>query len=223
MFVSVLENVASNLSISTALFCTATSLALGLLIATTYMKCGSYNKNFAVSLVLLPSLVQIVIMMVNGNLGTGVAVMGAFSLVRFRSLPGSSKDITSIFFAMSVGLATGMGYISFAVVLSIVICLSFLLLSRSAFGDSSNYRRFIRISIPENLNYVSVFDDLFKKYTKEVTLEKIKTTNLGSMFNLYYNVVLISKDVEKELIDKIRERNGNLSVTCSMQALYEEL
>jgi uncharacterized membrane protein YhiD involved in acid resistance len=215
MFTSILSTAASSLTISNALACTIASLILGLLISITYMNSGPYSKNFVVSLVMLPALVQIVIMMVNGNLGTGVAVMGAFSLVRFRSLPGSSKEISTIFFAMAVGLSTGMGYISFAVVITIILSLALLLLSKTSFGGGETSTKELKITIPENLNYTNVFDDLFEKYTKSAVLEKVKTTNLGSMFDLHYHIELKNEFEEKEFIDELRCRNGNLTISCN--------
>jgi uncharacterized membrane protein YhiD involved in acid resistance len=215
MFTSILSTAASSLTISNALVCTIASLILGLLISITYMNSGPYSKNFVVSLVMLPALVQIVIMMVNGNLGTGVAVMGAFSLVRFRSLPGSSKEISTIFFAMAVGLSTGMGYISFAVVITIILSLALLLLSKTSFGGGETSTKELKITIPENLNYTNVFDDLFEKYTKSAVLEKVKTTNLGSMFDLHYHIELKNEFEEKEFIDELRCRNGNLTISCN--------
>lgn len=212
MFSSILNAQAEALTITNALLCTGTSIILGIIIAAIYMIQGKYSKNFVTTLVILPPLVQIVIMMTSGNLGSSVAVLGAFSLVRFRSQPGSSKEISSIFFAMAVGLATGMGYLSFAVLITIVIGLLLLVISKSPFGERKANCKELKITIPENLDYMEIFDDIFEKYTKEVELERVKTTNLGSMLELCYYIV--SKDVkrEKEMIDEIRCRNGNLTI-----------
>ncbi len=214
MFTSIIASVTGSLTIETALICTVVSLILGGIIAVIYMTQGTYTKSFIITLILLPALVQAVIMVVNGNLGAGVAVMGAFSLVRFRSIPGSSKEISSIFFAMVVGLATGMGYITYAVLITVIIGLTLFLLSRISFGDKKNIKKELRITIPENLDYTDVFDDIFKKYTKNVTLTKVKTTNLGSMYDLYYEIELLDGSKEKEMIDDIRCRNGNLTIIC---------
>lgn len=214
MFTSIIASVTGSLTIETALICTVVSLILGGIIAVIYMTQGTYTKSFIITLILLPALVQAVIMVVNGNLGAGVAVMGAFSLVRFRSIPGSSKEISSIFFAMVVGLATGMGYITYAVLITVIIGLALFLLSRFSFGDKKNINKELRVTIPENLDYTDVFDDIFKKYTKNVTLTKVKTTNLGSMYDLYYEIELLDGSKEKEMIDDIRCRNGNLTIIC---------
>ncbi|MEL7605391.1 MAG: DUF4956 domain-containing protein [Sedimentibacter saalensis] len=224
MFTSILTTTTEALSVTNAIVCMVSSLALGIAIALTYMYSKKYTKNFVVTLVLMPLLVQLVIMMVNGNLGTGVAVMGAFSLVRFRSVPGSSKEISFIFFAMAVGIATGMGFITFAAAATAAICLVFMALYKSGFGDNAASERSLKITIPENLDYTNVFDDLFEKYLKSSDLLKVKTTNLGSMFELHYDVVLKNLEEEKALLDDIRCRNGNLTIICSRKnAQNEEL
>jgi uncharacterized membrane protein YhiD involved in acid resistance len=224
MFTSILTTTTEALSVTNAIACMVSSLVLGLAIALTYMSSKKYTKNFVVTLVLMPLLIQLVIMMVNGNLGTGVAVMGAFSLVRFRSVPGSSKEISFIFFAMAVGIATGMGFITFAAAATAAICLVFMTLYKSSFGDSAASERSLKITIPENLDYTNVFDDLFERYLKSSDLLKVKTTNLGSMFELHYDAVLKNPEEEKSFIDDIRCRNGNLTIICSRKhAQNEEL
>lgn len=222
MFTSTL-NTAASLSITSAFLSITCALILGIAIALTYMASDSYSKNFVITLVMLPLLVQIVIMLVNGNLGTGIAVMGAFSLVRFRSIPGSSKEISFIFFAMATGLATGMGYITYALFTTLILCLVFLILSKSKFGNISNSMRKLKITIPEDLDYTEVFDDIFKTYTNKVELEKVKTTNLGSMFELNYNIELKDLSKEKHLLDDLRCRNGNLTIICSRNQNKDEL
>lgn len=210
------------LTIPTAILCTVISLVLGLIIALVYMYTSNSSKNFVITLVLLPALVQLVIMMVNGNLGTGVAVMGAFSLVRFRSVPGSAKEISSIFFAMAVGLATAMGYLIFAGIFTIIISIVFIALSVSNFGVRENNEKELKITIPENLDYTGIFDDIFREFTKKVSLDRVKTTNLGSMYELCYHIVLKDKTQEKKLIDEIRCRNGNLTVICGRQQIVKD-
>ena len=163
MFTSILNASTETLSVTNAMLCILASLVLGFIISLTYMSGKNYSKNFVTTLVIMPVLVQIVIMLVNGNLGTGVAVMGAFGLVRFRSVPGSSKEISFIFFAMAVGIATGMGYIAFAFAITVIICLVFLILNKISFGGSKAQDRKLKITIPEDLDYTSIFDDLFYK------------------------------------------------------------
>lgn len=214
MFTSILGNSAT-LSVTNALLCSGASLVLGLMIMLTYRFCGSCSKSFMVSLCVLPILVQAVIMMVNGNLGTGVAILGAFSLVRFRSVPGSSKEICAVFFAMAVGLATGMGYLTFAALLTVVVALVWLLLCNTPLVTSGANHRELRILIPEDLDYTDVFADIFTQYTKKHILQMIKTTNMGSMFELHYQIELKNQSTEKAMLDAIRCRNGNLRVSVS--------
>lgn len=224
MFTSVLSSLDGGLSIEAALLCTGISLLLGFIIAFIYMKQGGYTKNFVMTLVLLPPLVQLVIMLVSGNLGAGVAVMGTFGLVRFRSVPGSSKDIVSIFFAMAIGLATGMGYLTFAVLMTIIVGVAFFILGKTSFGEPQFDEKQLKVTIPENLDYTSIFDDIFDDYTNKVNLLKVRTTNLGSMYELEYHVTLKDSKREKEMLDAIRCRNGNLTIVCGRrQSLPDEL
>lgn len=195
------------------LICTGASLLFGIAAALVYMFRSSYSKSFVVTLALLPAVVQIVIMLVNGNLGTGVAVMGAFGLVRFRSAPGGAKEIGSIFLAMAIGLATGTGYIGIAAVFLVIYSLADILLTAIKFGERSPLEKELKITIPESLDYNGIFDDLFKEYTKKAELVRVKTTNMGSLYELTYNIVVSDISREKEFIDKIRCRNGNLKGT----------
>lgn len=205
-----------------SLICMAVALVLGIVIACIYMYRNSYTKSFVVTLALLPAMVQTVIMLVNGNLGVGVAVMGTFSLIRFRSVPGSASEIAAIFFAMAVGLATGMGLIFYAIVFTVVIGVVMLVYSNTSFGEGSSNRRLLKIIIPEDLDYADVFTDIFAKYTRTHRLERIQTTNLGSLFELRYTVTLRDVKLEKEMLDQIRQRNGNLNITCSRSASNKE-
>ena len=222
MFTSILNSATGTLTIVDALICTVTSLVLGFIISMVYMAKGNRSKNLATTLVLLPALVQTIIMLVNGNLGTGIAVMGAFSLVRFRSVAGTSKEICSIFFAMAVGLATGMGYISFAIVITIIVSLVMFLLTKFNFGETKAEERKLKVVVPENLNYTEIFDDIFEKYTNRNTIIKSKTINLGSLYEITYEIELKDKNKEKEMIDEIRCRNGNLTINCARIGGTEE-
>lgn len=208
----------------TYLICTAASLILGMAIAGIFMFRNTYSKGFVVTLALMPAIVQMVIMLVNGNLGTGVAVMGAFSLVRFRSVPGRAEEISSIFLAMAVGLATGMGYIGIAVVFVLIIGGANMALTASWFGEKSSGSRVLRITIPESLDYTSIFDELFCQYLKKWELEQVKTSNMGSLYKLDYKVVLKDQKEEKKLIDDLRCRNGNLEIFLGRaMSIREEL
>lgn len=222
MFTSILTGVEGSLTVQNAVLCTAVSLLLGILISAAYGIQGTCSKNFMVTLVLLPVLVQMIIMLVNGNLGTSVAVLGAFSLVRFRSVPGSSKEMAVIFFAMAAGLATGMGFLGFAVLMTAIIGGVFLLLEKTRFGESKRERKDLRVTIAEHLDYTEIFDDIFRQYTDQCDLQRVKTTNLGSMYELEYHIVLKDLRREKEMLDAIRCRNGNLTVICGRRAAIQE-
>ncbi len=200
------------------LLCLGVSLLLGLIMAVAYMWRNEHTKSFLVTLALLPAVVCVVIMMVNGNIGAGVAVAGAFSLVRFRSAPGSAKEIVTIFLAMGAGLIAGMGYLGFAALFTVIMCAMFLLYN-AVTGNTKReaINKTIKITIPEDLDYTGAFDDIFSEYTKKNELIKVKTTNMGSMFRLTYNVTLKDAKKEKEMIDRIRERNGNLEIFVSKQ------
>lgn len=207
------------ISVTDFLLCLGCSLALGLVMAFAYMYRTRYTKSFVITLALLPAVVCVVIMLVNGNVGTGVAVAGAFSLVRFRSVPGTAKEICTLFLAMGAGLIAGMGYLGFAVLFTLVMCAVFVLYNCLDFGAKKNAAIFktFTITIPEDLDYSCVFDDIFAEFTRSYDLVRVKTTNMGSMFKLTYNVELTDTTREKEMIDKIRCRNGNLEIAVSKQ------
>lgn len=199
---------------SDQLICMAAAIILGFIISFTYIKTGTYSKNFCRTLVIMPALISAVMILVNGNLGTSVAVLGAFSLVRFRSLQGTSRDISFILFTMTIGLATSMGYIKFAVILTFVICVIIAFLAVVNYGEKRGQEKELRIIIPENLDYNGIFDDIFSKYLKKVTLISVKTTNLGSMYEICYKINLYDEKQEKNMIDDIRCKNGNLNIIC---------
>ena len=214
MFTSIIT--ANSLTLGVAMMCTAVSIVLGIIIAGAYMLCGkNYSKNYIITLALLPALVEVVIMLVNGNLGTGVAIMGAFSLVRFRSMPGNAKEIAGVFFSMVVGLATGMGYLTFAGLITVLLGVILVVLSRTGFGKKKVGDMDLRITIPEHLDYVDVFDEVFSKYTKSSELVRVKTTNMGSMYELFYKVNLQDIKNQKAFIDDLRIRNGNLNISLA--------
>ncbi len=201
-------------SLEQLIFSGVVAIILGLVIAAVYMATGEYSKNFVVTLALMPVIVGAVILMVDGNVGTGVAVAGTFSLIRFRSVQGTSREITSIFFTMAVGLAVGMGELTFAALITVLIGLAMFVLAKTGFGTDHSGELNLRIVIPENLNFEGAFDDIFEKYTRKASLEKAKTTNMGSMYDLNYRIVMKSGVSNKEMMDEIRARNGNLTVAC---------
>ena len=201
------------------LLCMGTALLLGIAMAAVYMLRSRYTKSFVVTLALLPAVVCVVIMMVNGNIGAGVAVAGAFSLVRFRSVPGTAKEICMLFLAMGAGLIAGMGYLGFAALFTLVMCGAYLLCNLLNFGiDRHNacYKT-LQITVPEDLNDYNTFEEILQEYTSSHELLRVKTTNMGSMFRLTYSIVLKQTGKEKEMIDKLRCRNGNLEISLAQQ------
>jgi len=215
----VLNSILSNASAASVepgefLVCMMASLCLGAGLAKIHVCQNQTTKNFVLTLVMLPVIVQTVIMLVNGNLGTGVAVMGAFSLVRFRSAPGNSREISSIFLAMAIGLATGMGYLTVALALLLAAGLVTLLAIRLPWGRKANGEKELKVTIPENLDYQGIFDDLFRKYTNQAELIRVRTVNMGSLYELQYHIRLKEERLEKEFLDEVRCRNGNLNLAC---------
>jgi len=213
------DDFTSVISVTDFITCLFVSLVIGGLMTLAYMYRTRYTKSFVVTLALLPAVVCVVIMMVNGNVGTGVAVAGAFSLVRFRSVPGTAKEICTLFLAMGAGLIVGMGYIGFALLFTVIMCIIFVICNRLDFGTKKNGAIFktLTITIPEDLDYTGAFDDIFSEFTSSSDLIRVKSTNMGSMFKLTYNIELRDALREKEMLDKLRCRNGNLEIIVSKQ------
>mgnify|MGYP004560033121 CR=1 FL=1 len=211
------SSASSSIGLTEVLISMIIAIILGFIIALTHKKTSRYSKNFLITVSLLPILVEAVMLMVNGNLGTSVAIMGAFSLVRFRSIPGTSKEILIVFFAMAVGLSCGMGQIWFAIILTVIGCLLLLLLNKVNIFEKEKGEKKLKILIPENLEYDNVFEDIFNECTNKAILEKTKTTNMGSMFELSYKVNIKKEISEKEFIDKLRTRNGNLKIVLERE------
>ena len=220
MLINILSDGVTSLGI---IILVLSSIILGVLIALTHKATSRYNKNFLTTLAMLPLLVMSVIMVVNGNLGMGVAVAGTFSLVRFRSLPGTSNEILSVFFAMAVGLILGSGYIIMAPLVAIIGCLFLLLFHKITIFDKKSNEKYLRITIPENLDYTNIFDETLEKYTNKYNMLQVKTTNLGSMFELKYLINLKNNINEKEFLDELRVKNGNLKINLTTEVLNVEL
>lgn len=214
MLESIINGAVADITGGQMAVCTAVSLAMGAVLAGIHRYRNRSSRSFLMTLVLLPVIVQMVIMMVNGNLGTGVAVMGAFGLVRFRSLPGDAREINSVFLAMAVGLADGMGYIGISILLTGLVGVVTVLLLEMPDRSSRFLQKEIRVTIPEDLDYTGIFDDIFTKYTKKAELLRVKTVNMGSLYELYYQVELKNQEIEKAMLDEIRCRNGNLTIVC---------
>lgn len=220
MFESIFTSTSENtISISQSMLGILVAVVIGLVIAFVYTlvsKKDGYNKSFIIGLALLPAIVAAVILLVGSNVARAFSMAGAFALVRFRSAPGSAKDISIVFFTMAAGLACGLGYVTFAAAFTAVMLLLLILISAFGFADRNVGRKQLKIVIPESLNYNSVFDDLFDKYTSENRLNKVKTTNMGTMYELTYEIRLKNDDAEKDFIDELRVRNGNLNISVGI-------
>jgi hypothetical protein len=191
------------------------AIALGLVAAFCYMFKNQFSKTLVVTIAILPPIVCVLIMLVSGSIGAAVAVGGVFALTRFRSAQGSAREITQIFLSMAVGLTTGLGYIYIAIILVVIVEAMLIIFSLTNFGESSSKRRTLKISIPEDLDYTDIFDDLFERYTTNAKLIKVKLRNLGTTFQLTYDVHLKDIKEEKLFIDELRVRNANLDIVCS--------
>ena len=210
--------IASPMTLTAFLICELSALVLGFLSALVFTRGEHHSGAYAQTLALLPPVVALVIMMVNGNIGAGLAVAGTFALVRFRSAPGSAKEITGIFFTVALGLACGMGYVGYAAVFFLILAAAAIALGRLRFGEPGGNYRNLKITIPETLNYEGLFDDLFAQYTLSHELSRVRTTNMGTLYELVYAIELKDPDHTKEFIDAIRCRNGNLNIVCSSAA-----
>ena len=218
MLSSLFTEGSGDIHIQQLLICISSAIILGLLVAVIHMYRNVYTKNFVITLAVLPVLVQSVIMLVNGNLGTGMAVLGAFSLIRFRSVAGGAREITSIFWSMGIGLATGMGYVSYIAVFSMVVAVFLLLIYRTNFGNQKTAERELKITIPEDFDYPDLFTDIFDEFAYTNRLESVRTTTMGSLYELRYVLLLKDQQQEKMLIDAIRVRNGNLPIVLGKVA-----
>lgn len=217
------ESMVAQVSALNFFACSAASLVLGLAVAGIYMYKHAYSKNFVVTLALLPVIVQMVITLVNGNLGAGVAVMGVFSLVRFRSIPGSAKDIGSVFLAMAVGLATGMGYIALAAVFTVIVALANIAYAHSGFGSAAEPKKVLRVTVPEDLEFDGLFETVISRYTAEHQLNLVQTTNMGSLYQLEYDVRMKEPGLEKRMMDELRCLNGNLKISLGHAPVNREV
>ena len=213
----------AELTASVYFICSLASLVLGAIIAWAAGFKSRQSKGFLLSVMLIPVIVQLVIMLVSDSVGAGIAVMGAFSLVRFRSAPGSAKEIVSIFLAMASGLASAKGYLGLALVFVVAVSAIMMLSSVVRFKETDDMQRDLKITIPEDLNYAHEFDDLFDKYTKQAKLLNVKTTNMGSLYKLSYRVELRDEDEVQAFIDELRCRNGNLEIAIMLPPVEERV
>ena len=219
LFSGIFSSTTETIAVPQFLLGIAVALVIGIFLAAVYSYKTKYTKSFVVTLALLPAVVCVVI--INGNVGAGVAVAGAFSLVRFRSVPGTAKEIGTIFLAMGAGLICGMGYLGYAVLFSLILGIAMFILNKVNIGADKRLEqdRILKITIPEDLNYTGAFDDLFEKYTVKYETVSVRTANMGSLFKLTYNVTLKNPNDEKDFIDDLRCRNGNLEISMARQEI----
>ena len=211
------------ISIRDFLLCILISVVAGVILALAYTFKSRYTKSFIMTICILPAVVCAVIMMVNGNIGTGVAVAGAFSLVRFRSAPGSAKEICAIFIAMGTGLISGMGYLGFAVLFAVLMSVITVIFKAVRIGRVKDESKALLITVPEDLNYDEIFNDILEKYTKSYDMVSVKTSNLGSLFKIKYIIDMKKNVSTKSMIDELRVRNGNLEIRISTEEMLDEL
>lgn len=215
MFNTIFDSTASGLDIGTMLVCAGMGILLGIIIALVHKFTSRCSKDFLITLATLPVLVSVVMIMINGSLGTSIAILGSFSLIRFRSIPGSAKELLSVFFAMAIGLALGMGHVFFAAVFTVIVSMMIVIYSKVKLFNDGKVEQILKITIPEDLDYTKAFNDEFKKFTSSHKLLKTKTVNMGSLYKVSYFVTLKRNVNEKEFLDAIRVKNCNLQVLLS--------
>ena len=223
MFNSIFDSTSTGLDITTGLLCATVALGLGIVISIAHMKTSQTTKGFLTTLATLPLLVMAVMIMINGNLGTSIAILGAFSLIRFRSIQGQAKDLLSIFFAMTIGLACGMGHLLFAVIITTIAVVAIIFFSYSHFLEPNKNQRILKIVVPEDLDYEEVFGEVFAKYTAKANLVRMKTMNMGSLYKLTYDITMKPNIKEKAFLDELRIKNCNLKVLLSHPCMEEEI
>lgn len=223
MFNTIFDTTTSGLEITSALIAAGVALLLGVALAITHAKTSQTTKGMMITLAVLPILVMAVMIMINGNLGTSIAILGAFSLIRFRSMEGRAKDLLAIFAAMMIGLACGMGHVLFGAVITVIYIIAVVLFSYTHLLEPDRHERVLKIVVPEDLDYEDVFIDIFKKYTSRSRLVRMKTINMGSLYKLTYDVRLRRGVKEKEFLDEIRVKNCNLKVLLSEPCCEEEI
>ena len=206
------------MTVSAFLICVMAALVLGLLTALVFSFRSEHSGNLPFALVLVPPIVTLVIMMVNGNIGAGLGVAGAFSLIRFRSAPGTARELSGLFTGTAIGLACGMGYVGIAALFFLIVAITVIALTLLRFGEKSRSFRQLKITIPENLDYDGLFDDIFETYTTSHDLIRVKTTNMGTLYELTYHINLRGSDVDKAFMDALRCRNGNLNIICGRES-----
>lgn len=210
------------LTLGLFLLAVCSSMVLGLILSLVFMYKNTYTKSFISALVLIPAVETVVIMLVNDNLGVGLSVAGSFALIRFRSVKGNAKELVAVFIAMTIGIICGTGYVAIAGVFTLLLCAVMFLMTMLNFGRQSEDEKYLKITIPESLNYDEVFDGVLKKYTRSYELESVKTLTLGSLFRIEYRIIMKDPAQTKKMIDELRTRNGNLEIMCGRMATNRE-
>lgn len=216
---------ALQLSLGTASLTIITSFILGLIISFTYIKTcskGYYSQSFVLTLIMMPCVVAVIILLIGTNIASAFGLSGAFSIIRFRSAPGDPKDISYVLFCMGAGLACGVGVYGYAIFFTICLCAIMVILCKTNFGAKNSTEKILKVIIPEDLDYQGVFDDIFETYTYRHELRRVKTTDLGTLYELVYVISMRTNVKEKEFLDELRCRNGNLNITLSMNADHEQ-
>ena len=216
----------TSFTLTNTLIVITAAIILGFLISLVYMrttKKAGYSPSFTVTLIMLPVIISIIILLVGNNVARAFSLAGAFSLIRFRSAPGEPKDIAYVFFTLAVGLCCGMGYIGYAIIFTIILCLVMLILDVTRFAMPKTKAMSLKIIVPEDLNYEGVFDEILNSYTTNYKIESIRTRDFGALFELNYSIHLLEEANQKQFIDALRCRNGNLNITLTLNSQNEKV
>lgn len=208
----------TTLSFSSAIITIIVAIVLGGLISVTYMKTNpnGYSQNFTLTMIILPVIVAMIILLIGNNIARAFSLAGAFSIIRFRSAPGDPKDIAYVLFTMAAGLACGVGALGYAVLFTIILCLLMVVLNRLNFAANKKTQKLLKVTIPEDLSYEEAFTEVFEQFSVGYELKKIRTTELGSLYELVYIVTINDSINQKAFLDTIRCRNGNLDLSLTM-------
>lgn len=213
-------------TLTNALIVIVSSIILGLVISLAYMKTNKktgYSSGFTITLVMLPVIISIIILLVGNNIARAFSLAGAFSIIRFRSAPGDPKDISYVFFTLAVGLTCGMGYIGYAVLFTIILCALMITLDLTKFSTPKSKSMQLKITVPEDLNYEGVFEEILDKYANSWNIERVRTRDFGALFELSY-IVHMKPDInQKNFLDELRCRNGNLNISLNIAGFDEKV
>ena len=220
LFNNILANVSADITIDSAIITMLVAVVFGVAIGFTYYKTQeeNYQRSMAVTLLMLPIILSVIILFIGSNIARAFSLAGTLSIIRFRSAPGDPKDIGFIFFDIAAGLACGVGLFGYGAIFVAILCIIMILAEKFKFFEKKHVQKILKITIPENLNYQGAFDEILKKYTKKYSLTRIKTTDLGSLFELNYNVIMLHDEDEQEFINELRCRNGNLNIILAVSA-----